>query len=1271
MNPRLFSGRPAARPSRRCGAGWTVCVLWILAATWVHGADRRTARRLFADPPREYASAPLWVWNDLLTEDQVRGTMRDMAGQDVKQVFVHPRPGLMTPYLGEEWLHLWKVALSEAARLDMNVWIYDENSYPSGFAGGWVPELMPESRGMGLALKDVAEVPAWADDILTVHRVSGGAVEDVTDAVKAGRAVTGGGPFVVGRIVRSGNSGWHGDRCYVNLLTRGVTEKFLEVTLGAYDGAIADHYGKRVPGVFTDEPNIRPAGGFPWCPDLPEEFQRRWGYSLIATLPSLAREVGDWRRVRHNYLSTLNDLFIERWAKPYYEACERRGLEFTGHYWDHEWPHCLGVPDNMAMAAWQHRPGIDTLMNQYAENTHAQFGNVRFCREVLSVANQLGRQRTLVEVYGAGGWDLRFEDMKRIADWLFVLGINTMDEHLSYVTLRGARKRDHPQSFSYHEPWWPAYHVHARYLSRLCAALSQGEQVNRVLVLEPTTTAWMYQGHEAKLSEVGDSFFRLLMELEAAQVEYDLGCEDILAREGGIGQDPGLRSSWASTAALKVGRRQYPVVIVPPHTETLSARTCSLLNDLLVAGGQVLSLGPPPERVDGKPEPEVFASPTARRQWRVVPSGGALRDQLRELAARNDVVIERAAEDPGILFHHRRELEDGQLLFLVNTSLKHPSRGIVRARMGAVERWDPYTGKVESYPYRPTVPGVVTEFDLPPSGSLLLFLSTKPGQPEEAPRQVAQAQAAAGPMGIRRLGPNVLTLDYLDIRVGQESRQQVYFYVANRFLWQQHGVQRNPWDNAVQFRDELIRRDFPRGQGFEVSYRFRIEEQVPKDLAIVLERPDLYTVTCNGREVRSAIRRRETPVPAAATRAPVPGGDTVEFEDWWLDRAFGRIPIGSLVVVGENVVTLKASALSAWHELEPAYVLGDFALRSVDRGWVIRPPEAPLQVASRPGGLTQRNNPDGTMWLSGGIGFGGGIEDRAPWVVLDLGRPTTLTTLRIWNYSEGHVRDLTGRGVARLRVLAGPQPQVSPALDAREVGTFDLRRGDPRGATPDECRLSAPVTARFVKLEVLRNWHGTEYPASGEPADNGFAGLGEVQCLDAEGRPIEGVRIAARSSELAGHRRLAAHLVDGSGLDAATGLGWDEQGHPFYAEGVLYSQRFTVPDRSGEFVVSMPEWHGAVARVTVNGRETGWITAPPWECDVSSAVRRGENQVEVAIVGTLRNTLGPHHGGHALGSAWPGMFQQGPETGPPPGRSYSTVGYGLFAPYSLVRRVPE
>ncbi|HPY51462.1 MAG TPA: hypothetical protein PLO68_16465, partial [Sedimentisphaerales bacterium] len=143
-------------------------------------------QRQFADPPREYSSAPLWVWNDMLTEEQIAETMADLAGQKVRQVFVHPRPGLMTPYLSDDWFRLWRVALRQAEKLDMNVWIYDENSYPSGFAGGLVPEAMPESRGKGLALHEV-RTPAGVDDsAIAVFRLTDSGHENITPRVRSG-----------------------------------------------------------------------------------------------------------------------------------------------------------------------------------------------------------------------------------------------------------------------------------------------------------------------------------------------------------------------------------------------------------------------------------------------------------------------------------------------------------------------------------------------------------------------------------------------------------------------------------------------------------------------------------------------------------------------------------------------------------------------------------------------------------------------------------------------------------------------------------------------------------------------------------------------------------------------------------------------------------------------------------------------------------------------------------------------------------------------------
>src|SRR5208283_4704934 len=245
--------------------------------------------------------------------------------------------------------------------------------------------------------------------------------------------------------------------------------------------------------------------------------------------------------------------------------------------------------------------------NQYAEHTHAQFGNARMVRELSSVANQLGKKRTLCETYGAGGWDLRFEDMKRIGDWLEVLGVNTLNQHLSYVTIRGARKRDHPQSFSYHEPWWDSYHVSARYLARLSAALSQGRQDNPILVIEPTTTAWMYQGAEAPLNAVGETFFKLVMALEKAQVEYDLASEDVLARHGAVN----------GAIGLTVGERTYLTVVLPEMTENLNTTTAHLLQTLENAGGRLLSCGPPPARIDGQLSP-VGARLAASPAWKQV-----------------------------------------------------------------------------------------------------------------------------------------------------------------------------------------------------------------------------------------------------------------------------------------------------------------------------------------------------------------------------------------------------------------------------------------------------------------------------------------------------------------------------------------------------------------------------------------------------------------------------------------------------------------------------
>ena len=866
---------------------------------------------LFADPPAEYRSVPFWVWNDDMSEDQIDRQLEDFKDKGIGGVFIHPRPGLITPYLSDRWFALCRYAVDKGKELEMKVWLYDENSYPSGFAGGHVPDRMPESYldGQGLKMVTADTVPTEPDTTLyMVLRRDGDRYVDVTarlDELKGSK-----GDYRLFHKTWYGRSPWYGGYSYVDVIHEGVTDTFIDVTMSGYEKTIGTKFGETVPGVFTDEPHLVPPTGdsMRWTPDLFDTFEQRWGYDLRPHLTCLFAEEGDWRRVRYNYYAVLLDLFIERWSQPWYEYCEKNGLKWTGHYWEHEWPRLRSGPDNMAMYAWHQVPAIDILMNKYDEGTHGQFGNARAVRELQSVANQRGFKRTLSETYGAGGWDLRFEDMKRIGDWEYALGVNTLNQHLSYVTIAGARKRDHPQSFSYHEPWWDYYTVLDDYFGRLSVALSYGEQHNHVLLIEPTTTLWMYgsiAGTHEHPDGIGDAFQNTVLEFERLQVEYDIGSEDVMARWGSAGD-----------GRITVGERSYDVVVIPAGTENLNTATVGLLRDYLASGGRVLAFGDVPSYVDGEPSEAVIALASEYGEsWTTAasPAGESALSMLEPDGLRfND-----PAAIKGTLFHHRRRLADGDLVFLVNSSAEENAAGSFDIAGKAVLRLSAEYGVSGSYSIDSIErhsDGVTVSFDVPPAGSKLLYIERNGRQESAAPMgRNGKVVEPEGGIAISRTAPNVLTLDYCDVTVGGTRTKNIYFYEAQRKIFNHFGFDRNPWDSSVQFKSSILDRDtFPEGDGFSADYRFTVRDGVDTaSISAVVERPERWTVSINGHDV--------TP------------------DGWWLDRKFGKYPIGGHVKPGANTLTVTATRMSVHAELEAAYIIGDFALEAGRAGFDIVP----------------------------------------------------------------------------------------------------------------------------------------------------------------------------------------------------------------------------------------------------------------------------------------------------------------------------------------------
>src|SRR5207244_3327496 len=67
---------------------------------------------------------------------------------EVAAVCLHPRPGLLKPYGGDAWFALIRRTVERCAARGLDVWLYDEDPWPSGNAGGWVTLEHPEFRAM-------------------------------------------------------------------------------------------------------------------------------------------------------------------------------------------------------------------------------------------------------------------------------------------------------------------------------------------------------------------------------------------------------------------------------------------------------------------------------------------------------------------------------------------------------------------------------------------------------------------------------------------------------------------------------------------------------------------------------------------------------------------------------------------------------------------------------------------------------------------------------------------------------------------------------------------------------------------------------------------------------------------------------------------------------------------------------------------------------------------------------------------------------------------
>ncbi len=121
----------------------------------VLGASALSAEE-FRNPGKQYRPSPFYSWNGRLEPAEITRQVRLLRRQGFGGFFMHSRVGLETPYMSEEWMQAIAAALETARQCDMEAWFYDEDKWPSGFAGGVVPAKGAAFRSKGLQAQILA-----------------------------------------------------------------------------------------------------------------------------------------------------------------------------------------------------------------------------------------------------------------------------------------------------------------------------------------------------------------------------------------------------------------------------------------------------------------------------------------------------------------------------------------------------------------------------------------------------------------------------------------------------------------------------------------------------------------------------------------------------------------------------------------------------------------------------------------------------------------------------------------------------------------------------------------------------------------------------------------------------------------------------------------------------------------------------------------------------------------------------------------------------------
>lgn len=506
-----------------------------------------------------------WSFNGDMEDEEIRVQIRQLKEQGYGGFFMHARAGMILEYLGEDWFHACRVAVVEAEKQGMQAWLYDENGWPSGFAGGLVPALGEDYTAKHLYF--IWREPKKSDGkvLAAYKKLEDGNYKRVHDEGHADLYCC------LGQL-----------KGYTDLLNPKAMDAFLCFTHQRYKEELGEYFGTVIPGIFTDEPQL--VGKFPFTFAYPEEFRSRYGYDFWDKAWMLCMDGIEYAAFKYEAAKLVAELLRTNFTQKINTWCAENHLQFTGHF-SNEDGLCDQTNANynlMGQYGEMARPGIDFLGRRLTSPV--------LVKQISDAAYLAGKRMITSESFGCSGWDVTFNDLFWIADWQAAFGINSIVTHLSAYSMKGRRKRDYPAFFSYQEPWWEVFKTVSERIANVNTFLSEGRRDIKLLVIYPITSMWCMLAGTKKYSDESrhiSNQFRLLIEnLLDLQKDFLIVTEE------------GLEKFKEENGQLCYRDICVPTVIVPDGL-SLNGETYHTLGKLANAGGNVLFINRRPILCEG------------------------------------------------------------------------------------------------------------------------------------------------------------------------------------------------------------------------------------------------------------------------------------------------------------------------------------------------------------------------------------------------------------------------------------------------------------------------------------------------------------------------------------------------------------------------------------------------------------------------------------------------------------------------------------------------